>query len=168
MSLVREGMEPADEVVATLFAAHATELTRVAYLVVGDRWVAEEIVQEAFLRVWRSRRRLRDVDAAPAYLRRAVVNLARSRVRRLVLERRHARADRDAAPESASWVDLRRAVAALPPRRRACVVLRYFADLSEAETAQTLGVSVGTVKSQTSKALRQLQGVLGDREESLR
>jgi RNA polymerase sigma-70 factor (sigma-E family) len=158
-----------DDVVAGLFAAHATALTKLAYLVVGDRGLAEEIVQEAFLRVWRSRLRIRDVDAAPAYLRRVVVNLSRSRLRRLALERRHARASRDATvDEPASWLDLRRAVERLPARRRACVVLRYFADLTEAETAAALGVSVGTVKSQTSKALRHLEASLGEREESTR
>jgi RNA polymerase sigma-70 factor (sigma-E family) len=157
-----------DDVVAGLFAAHATDLTRLAYLVVGNRGLAEDIVQEAFLRVWRSRARIRDVDAAPAYLRRTVVNLSRSRLRRTILERRYATATPEAVAEPASWLDLRRAVAALPARRRACVVLRYFADLTEAETAAVLGISVGTVKSQTSKALRHLGTALGEQEASTR
>jgi RNA polymerase sigma-70 factor (sigma-E family) len=158
-----------DDVVAGLFAAHATHLVRLSYLVVGDRGLAEEIVQEAFLRVWRSRSRIRDVDAAPAYLRRVVVNLSRSRVRRLALERRHARTQHEGAAEAPeSWLDLRRAIETLPPRRRACVVLRYFADLTEAETAAALGISVGTVKSQTSRALRHLGAALGSTEGSPR
>lgn len=150
--------DPRTERVAALFHALSTELTRLAYLIVGDWGLAEEIVQEAFLRFWRSSRALREEHAAPAYVRRTVVNLSRSRIRRRALERRASRTP-DAAPPGgaeAHDVDVANALARLAARKRACVVLRYYADLTEAETAEVLGVSIGTVKSQTSKALRQL------------
>lgn len=149
---------PRTERVAALFHVLSTELTRLAFLIVGDWGLAEEIVQEAFLRFWRSPHALRDESAAPAYIRRSVVNLSRSRLRRRALERRTSRGPEAAPPAQleAHDVDLAYALARLAAGKRACVVLRYYADLTEAETAALLGVSIGTVKSQTSKALRQL------------
>lgn len=151
--------EPLDADAAALFRAHYPALCRLAYVIVGDRDRAEEIVMEAFLRTLVSWRRLRDPECAPAYLQRAVVNLARTSARRRLTERvatirLHARpvvevaaADRrvDADPVLA-------AVRALPAGQRAVVALRYYADLPEAEIAAVLGCSVGTVKSQLAKA----------------
>ncbi len=150
--------DPRTERVAALFHAMSADLTRLAYLIVGDWSLAEEIVQEAFLRVWRAPTAWREESAAPAYVRRAVVNLSRSRIRRLALERRVARVHvSSVAPATdVTALDLMAALARLPAGKRACLVLRYYADLTEAETAELLGVTVGTVKSQTSKALRQL------------
>jgi RNA polymerase sigma-70 factor (sigma-E family) len=151
-------MDPRTERVAALFHAQSRELTRLAYLIVGDWGLAEEAVQEAFLRFWGSSHVLRDANAAPAYLRRTVVNLCRSRIRRRALERRVSRgADaRPAGEPEARDLDVANALGRLAAGKRSCIVLRYYADLTEAETAELLGVSVGTVKSQTSKALRQL------------
>jgi len=154
--------DPRTEGVAALFHAQSTELTRLAYLIVGDWGLAEEVVQEAFLRFWRSSHVLRDANAAPAYVRRTVVNLCRSRIRRRGLERRVSR-DADARPAveaDGRDLDVANALVRLASGKRACIVLRYYADLTEAETAELLGVSVGTVKSQTSKALRQLAAYL--------
>lgn len=154
------------EELASLFREHYPSMVRLAYLLTSDRGVSEEIAQEAFVRTWRAWGRIRREGAEPAYLRATVVNLSRSSLRRRFLELRHRSAERplpaDDHAEPAVSIDLARAVRSLPPRRRACVVLRYYADLSEQETARLLGVSVGTVKSQTHKALSHLQRLLED------
>jgi RNA polymerase sigma-70 factor (sigma-E family) len=156
------------DLVALLYRQHREDLFRLAYGLVGDRAEAEELVQEAFTGLMRRWRSLRDLDAAPAYLRTAVVNGARGRWRRRT--RRNlaqpgalpaaVHQDRDVAEQSA----MLQAIGQLALRKRACVLLRYYADLSEAETARVLGVSVGTVKSQTAKALQQLALILQDSE----
>ncbi len=160
-----------DEVLARLYADLFAPITRMAWALCGDEVAAEELTQEAFVRLYLHRRTLRDPAAAPAYLRRTVANLAIDRGRR-----RARRPDQpldgagEVAPTGAATldphpgmdVDLVAALDRLPARRRACVVLRYYLDLSEAETAQTLGISPGTVKSQTHKALAQLRQHLGD------
>jgi RNA polymerase sigma factor (sigma-70 family) len=111
--------------------------------------------QEAFVRVWRSWGNIRDQQSAPAYLRTTVVNLARRSLRRRLQERQAWSGARDLRPaDPGESADLLRALACLPAGKRACVVLRFYLDLSEADTAAALGVSVGTVKSQTAKALR--------------
>jgi RNA polymerase sigma factor (sigma-70 family) len=110
------------------------------------------------------------VEAPLAYVRRMMVNMAASGARRLIREQRRItllqagefEAVRD--PDGAVSVDVRAALLRLPVRRRACVVLRHGFDLSEAETAEALGVSVGTVKSQTSKGVAQLQKLLSAQE----
>lgn len=151
------------EAMALLFERHYAELVRLAFALTSDWGLAEELAAEAFVRVWRSWANIRDQQSAPAYLRTCVINLARTSLRRAVRERR---AWHDAsAPGSAepgADIDLLRALARLPVRKRACVVLRFYMDLSEADTAAALGVSVGTVKSQTAKALRRLQRLLAE------
>ncbi len=150
------------DALALLYERHYAELVRLAFALTSDWGLAEELAQEAFVRVWRSWGNIRDQQSAPAYLRTTVVNLARRSLRRSLQERR---AWSDADPRSADpgeSIDLLRALARLPARKRACVVLRFYMDLSEADTAAALGVSVGTVKSQTAKALRRLQRLLAD------
>ena len=151
------------EALALLYERHYAELVRLAFAMTSDWDLAEELAQEAFLRVWRSWGNIRDQQSAPAYLRATVVNLARRSLRRMLRERRawHDPDDRPSADPGAS-VDLLRALARLPAGKRACVVLRFYLDLSEADTAAALGVSVGTVKSQTAKALRRLQRLLAE------
>jgi RNA polymerase sigma-70 factor (sigma-E family) len=151
-----------DHDVALLWRERYPALVRLAYLIVGDAGLAEEITQDAFIRVWRSWGRIRKEEAAAAYARATVVNLARNSLRRRVLEARHrvARSD-DVAEVPLERLDYLRAVRSLPARQRACVALRYYEDLSEQETARLLGISIGTVKSQTHKALRRLQELLG-------
>jgi RNA polymerase sigma-70 factor (sigma-E family) len=159
-----------DRAVEELFFRMYPQLVRTAFALIGDWALAEQLVQEAFLRVWRRWGWLRDPQAAPAYLHRAVVNLAREAVRRRVSERRAlvrgGFGDRDDCQQNAEephvGVALRQAIETLPYRKRACVVLRYLTGLSETETADALGVSVGTVKSQTHKALRQLRELLDE------
>jgi len=153
--------------IESLFQAHYPRLANTAFSLTGDWDLAEQLAQEAFLRLWRRWRWIADPQAAPAYLQRTVLNLSRETIRRKVIERRALKArgmERPprAQPDTAEMVALRRAIAALPSRKRECVVLRFLLGMSEAETAGLLGVSVGTVKSQTHKGLRQLRDRLGE------
>jgi len=156
-----------DAAIQALFHVGYPRLVHTAFAIVGDWGLAEQLAQESYLRLYRRWRWIRDPQAAPAYLQRTVLNLSRSSIRRRLLERRTLTDIRDPSsePDPVSGVALRHAIAALPARRRACIVLRYLADLSEAETADLLGISVGTVKSQTHKALRQLRELLAERPE---
>ena len=158
----RRSRRDADEPVEALFHAHYPRLAYTAFSLVGDWDLAEQLAQEAYLRLWRRWRWISDPQAAPVYLQRTVVNLSRETIRRKVIERRALNArsmERPPAaePDPADLVELRRAIAGLPARKRECVVLRYLLGLSEAETADLLGVTVGTVKSQTHRGLRQLR-----------
>jgi len=150
--------------VAVLYSRHRPALVRLAFGLVGDLSEAEEIVQDAFAALLRRWSALRDVEAAPGYLHTAVVNGANARHRqRKIRERAAAIIGRSAAyalPDIAEQASVLAAIRQLPARKRACVLLRYYADLSENETAAVLGVSVGTVKSQTAKALARLAQLL--------
>jgi RNA polymerase sigma-70 factor (sigma-E family) len=156
---------------AAAFAAfvqrHGRELGRLAYLLLGDRDAADDLVGDAFLAAWQQWDVVRDADHPLAYMRRLVVNQAGTRIRRSTRERRrlvlfHGDADEtDRGRDTDTVVDVRSALARLPARRRACVVLRYGFDVSEQDVARILGVSVGTVKSQTSKGVAQLRPLLG-------
>ena len=162
------------DAVVRLFEQHYRPLCRLAYVIVGDAGLAEEIVMDALVRTYSGWGRLRDVDKADVYLRRAVVNLSRSKLRRRVLERRHSEGARPRPPvdavaeRHASHSAVVDAVRDLPERQRACVVLRYLEDLSEGEVAEILNCSVGTVKSQLSKARAKLQASLADEQEEHR
>jgi RNA polymerase sigma-70 factor (sigma-E family) len=139
------------------FEAHYEGLVRMGTLLTGRKDVAEDLVQEAFVRA-ASRIESLPPDEIRPYLRAAVVNLWRNRLRRLSTERRHDEPPRDVAfppieDRDAMW----RAISELPRRQRACVVLRYYEDLTEREAAQVMGCSVGTIKSQTSRALARLR-----------
>ncbi len=144
----------------TLFTAHYASLMRLAAFLLKDPNTCEDVVQEAFIRV--SSKSLRDPEHTLAYLRQTVVNLCRSHIRRRLVALRHAPAlaqsptvDHDIyrAIECDALV---RALRHLPARQREAVVLRHYADLSEAETADAMGVSVGAVKSYTSRGLAAL------------
>ncbi|HEX9063870.1 MAG TPA: SigE family RNA polymerase sigma factor [Streptosporangiaceae bacterium] len=153
--------------IESLFHAHYPRLAYTAFSLTGDWDLAEQLAQEAFLRLWRRWRWIADPQAAPAYLQRTVLNLARETIRRKVIERRVLKArgmerPPQAEPDTAEMIALRRAIAGLPARKRECVVLRFLLGLSEAETASLLGISVGTVKSQTHKGLRLLRDGLDE------
>ncbi len=154
------------------FEAHYEGLVRLCSLLAGRREDGEEIVQEAFARLARDPTRLASLppEAVEPYLRRTAVNVWKNRWRRLRVEQRHRlKAGEITGVDPRTGLsfeerdDLWEAVIKLPPRRRACLVLRYYEDLTERDTARTLGCSVGTVKSQTSKALGQLRKELGAR-----
>ena len=160
-----------DDAIAALFDAHYASLCRLATLLLGDAAQAEEAVQDAFLRTFVGWRRLRHPERAGAYVRAAVVNQCRSRGRRRAAEQRGNRTvwagsednDTAALERSGEAMAVLEAVRALPRRQREAVVLRYYADLSEADVAEALGCSVGTVKSQLSKARAALSARLTER-----
>ena len=142
-------------------------MVRLAFYLTGSWAVAEELAQEAFVRLWRRWGGLRDHHAALGYLRTTVVNLSRSILRRRLLELRHqlslGEEGHDADP--IARLDVARALAGLPARKRACVVLRHMVDLSVEETAAVLGISIGSVKSQTHKGLRVARAARSDRDD---
>jgi len=148
------------------FARHHRDLARLAFLLSGDRGSAEDLTAEVFLAAWQRWATVWSADQPYAYVRRIMVNIAASRLRRITTERRrlalvYAGTSQTASlPDPTATVDVRAALLRLPVRRRACVVLRHAFDLSEADVAATLGVTVGTVKSQTSKGMAQLAKLL--------
>ena len=150
--------------ITELYRAHLPGATRLAYLLTGDRAAAEDVAQDAFLSAAARLGGLRNEAAFGAYLHRAVVNRARNRARRLKVERFHARpADTapydlpDVATRDRLWSALQR----LPHRQRAALVLRFYLDLSEADTAERLGCRPGTVKSAVARGLAAQRAELG-------
>jgi RNA polymerase sigma-70 factor (sigma-E family) len=150
------------------YAALRPRLVRTAYAVCGDLGIAEDAVQTAFAKAYRSWRRISRLEAPEAYVRKMAVNEVLSTRRRAAQRHELSRAeppDRpgDRTPEDALAHDeMWRAVTSLPPRQRAVLVLRYYEDLSEQQIADTLGCRPGTVKSQASAALAALRTRLGD------
>jgi RNA polymerase sigma factor (sigma-70 family) len=167
----------AEELVVRLFQQEGRSLVRLARLFVDDRDAAEDLVQEAFLRLARSAHRIADIDRAPAYLRSIVLNLARDHNRRgLVSLRHHSTSIRptsigqreDAASSPApSTPDLLvqsedhrmviEAVRSLPVRQRDCITLRYFEELGIDAIATTLGLSPNSVKTHLQRGLAGLE-----------
>jgi RNA polymerase sigma-70 factor (sigma-E family) len=156
----------ADEAVTRLFGAHYRNLVRLASLLLHDRAVAEDVTQDAFVALHRGWWRLRDADKALAYLRASVVNKARSALRRrTVADRYTANAPPPGSAPSAEAgalgvLEHERVIAALrrlPTRQREVIVLRYYADLSEAEIADAIGVSRGAVKSHAARGMAALR-----------
>jgi RNA polymerase sigma-70 factor (sigma-E family) len=145
-------------------AASANRLLRSAFAMTGDRGAAEDIVQDVLERLYVAWPR---VDDPLAYARRALVNHTTNRWRHrrrhpeTELTSRHDHVTVDVTRAADDRDALIRALATLPPRQRAVIVLRFLDDLTEADTARVLGCSVGTVKSQTSRALTRLRQVLG-------
>lgn len=161
----------ADEALERLYAAHWRELVRLSVLLVRDTATAEEVVQDAFVAVHARWGRLRDPDLALAYLRQSVVNRSRSALRHRSVVARHLErtrrpADVPGADQAALDGDLRAgvldALRALPQRQREVLVLRYYLDLSEAQIADTLGISPGSVKSHASRGAAALRTLLGE------
>ena len=160
--------QAADEAVTAAYQTHYDALVRTAAMLVGDVATAEDVVQESFIAMHRSWWRLRDTSRVLPYLRRSVINKSRSVLRRRAVADRHLRArtpDLPSAEESAllgvERSSVLEALRALPSRQREVVILRYYADLSEAEIADALGISRGAVKSHTARAKGSLRTVLG-------
>jgi RNA polymerase sigma-70 factor (sigma-E family) len=153
-------------VLADLYARHAGEALRLAYLLTGDAALAEDLVQDAFVRLAGRLLHLRDPGAFHAYLRKTVVNLARSHFRRKATERRFLERQAEPrpmdAPDPSNREGMRRALMALPLRQRTAVVLRYFEDLSEAQTADLMRCRPGAVKSLVFRGMSTLRTTLGD------
>ena len=142
--------------------ARQASLLRTAYLLTGDRHTAEDLVQTAFAKLYLTWDKVRDRGSVDGYVRRILVNEHNSLWRRAWKRREHTTEvlpegshhdEYDAGARGELW-DL---VQTLPRKARAVVVLRYYEEMSEAETAEVLGISVGTVKSQTSRALAALR-----------
>ena len=163
--------EQAREDFRSYVAARSAALMRTAYMLSGNRADAEDLLQTALAKTYLAWDRIREREALDGYVRRVMVNTQTSWWRRRkvaehptdVLPERSAGRDAtaDADLHDALWT----ALAGLPTRQRAMVVLRYYEDLSEAETAEVMGVSVGTVKSATSRALAKLRDTSGLRDD---
>ena len=148
------GSVAAEDALTTLYVEHYRSLVRLAAFLLDDVGVSEEVVQDAYVKMLGAWRRIDDPDKAAAYLRTTVLNLARSRMRRRLVARKHEPAppaDIASAEHDAMEHESRREVVAalrrLPPRQREALVLRYYGDLSEAAIAEAMGCSQGAVKS---------------------
>lgn len=165
------GSRGADDAIADLYAGHWAGLVRLAWLLLRDDQLAEEVTQDAFIAVHANWGSLRDHTRALAYLRRSVVNGARSRLRHRGVEERYLerqQAERtafgpwEAGPEEraleheshAAMID---ALGRLSQRQREVLTMRYYLDLSEAEIADALGISAGSVKAHAHRGLAALR-----------
>lgn len=154
-----------------LYETHAPAATRLAYLLTGDRELARDLAQDAFIRVAGRFAAIRAEESFEAYLRATIYNLVRSHFRRLKVERRHLAEEanrpasaEDTGPELRS--DLTATLDDLPVRQRAVLVFRYYADLSEQQTADAMGCSVAAVRSLAFRALESLR-ITVDKEDTI-
>lgn len=174
VSRATTGRWAADEALTQLYAAHWHPLVRLAWLLLRNQQAAEEAVQDAFVSMHARWSELRDPDLALAYLRRSVVNASRSVLRHRGVEERWlvgetARTRSGLAPSAEqqalaheSGDRLMNALRRLPRRQREVLTLRYYLDLSEAQIADALGISAGSVKSHASRGLAALRAEMED------
>lgn len=146
------------------YRAHYRSLLGLAALLLDDTASCEDVVQEAFIRVHSARKRVREPEKTLAYLRQTVVNLSRSALRRRILGLRllsKPMPDMASAEEGAYAIlerdELKAALRTLQRRQREVLVLRYFADMTEAQVAETLGISIGSVKAYGSRGIAALR-----------
>ncbi|MFG3703648.1 SigE family RNA polymerase sigma factor [Micromonospora sp. NPDC047670] len=160
------GRDPLEEEFRDFVAARSGALLRTAYLLSGDWATAEDLLQTALTKTYLAWKRLGGIEAIEPYARRVMVNTSTSWWRR----RWHGERPTETLPERAAVDEIEqqldrdllwRHLSALPARQRAVLVLRYYEDLSEAQTAALLNISPGTVKSQTSRALGTLRRRMG-------
>src|SRR6266513_4522976 len=156
-----------EKAVCALYIAHYQSLVRLSALLVRDAATAEEVVQDSFVAMHGGWGRLRDTDKALSYLRQSVVNRSRSVLRHRVVVDRNApkpAPDMPSAEHGAIALLERSAVIAalrtLPPRQREALVLKFYADLSEAQIAASMGIRRGAVKSHTARGVAALRVVL--------
>jgi RNA polymerase sigma-70 factor (sigma-E family) len=154
-----------------LYVRHLPESTRLAFLLTRDAASAEDLAQEAFIKAAGRLRNLRHPGAFDAYLRRTVVNLCMSFHRREKVARTYAERERAWAsgrvpasklPDVETTDEIRTALADLPPRQRAAIVLRFYADLTESQIADSLGCSVGAARALVFRAMETLRDRIGD------
>ncbi len=159
-----------DALVAELFRLEGARLVRMARLFTDDRNAAEDLVQEAFIRLHRAAHRIQDPEKAAPYLRSIVVNLARDHNRRGLMSLRHQEAEPSGTepdiPEDVLMLDDERRrvleeVRELSPRQRDCILLRFYLDLSESEIAETLDISKNSVKTHCRRGMEALRNRLG-------
>jgi RNA polymerase sigma factor (sigma-70 family) len=158
----------ADRLVVQLFNDEGHSLVRLARLFTDDRNAAEDLVQEAFIRLARSAHRIEDPSKAAAYLRSIVLNLARDHNRRGLVSLRHQLPFDDRAASVEDLIDLRadqrrvlEQLRELAPRQRDCLVLRYFHELRIEDIASTLGLSPNSVKTHLKRGLAAMERRLG-------
>jgi RNA polymerase sigma-70 factor (sigma-E family) len=159
--------QAADEAVTTMYQAHYPALVRAAALLVGDRATAEDVVQDSFVAMHRAWRRLRDPSKALPYLRRSVINNSRSVLRHRAVAGRHPSlpapelpSAEDSALAAVQRSSMLAALTALPAKQQEVLVLRYYADLSEAQIAAAMGITRGAVKSHAARARDSLRALL--------
>lgn len=154
-------MSAANDRLAALYGLHAPAAIRLAYLLTGDRDMAQDLTHDAFVRIGGKVLALRDPEHARAYLFRTVINLCRGRGRKLQRERRAIRRlQPPSSTEPASTLgndEIWAAMLGLPIRQRAALFLRYYEDVSEQEAAETLGCSLSALKSLVNRGLRDLR-----------
>jgi len=161
--------EDAAVAVGALYRATAVGLIRLAYVILGDRQAAEDVVQDAFCNLFRRWDRLSHVEGADYYVRVAVVNACRSVLRRRAVRNRVVFCELPAPSAEAAVLgneerdELIRAVDRLPRRQREAIVLRYYLELPYDEIATLMGVSLGTVRSTTHRALDTLARTVKER-----
>ncbi len=164
-----DGQPDAAAAVSDLYQAHAVGLIRLAVVMLGDRAAAEDVVQDAFIGLYRHWSQLADTGKALGYVRSSVLNRCRSELRRRMRAKR--RAARQSAPHDAASAEVMALIAEehrevllalrrLPPRQREALVLRFYLDLPVPEIAAAMGVTQGTVKSTTSRGLTALAQLL--------
>jgi RNA polymerase sigma factor (sigma-70 family) len=162
----------ADALVAQMFAQEGSSLVRLARFFCDDRNAAEDMVQEAFIRLHRSAESIRDIERMPAFLRSIVINLARDHNRRGLMSLRHRSAAGppvapaepvDAAIAGAETVAVLDALRLLSERQRVCLVLHYYEELSIGEVAEVMLISKNSVKTHCRRGLAALEQRLGDR-----
>jgi RNA polymerase sigma-70 factor (sigma-E family) len=158
--------EQRTDLIAALYEAEAGELVRLARLFTDDRNAAEDLVQEAFIRLYHAAHRIEEPERAISYLRSIVLNLARDHNRRGLMSLRHHEPSRShaAAELPADRLELDeqhaqvlKALRALSPQQRNCLVLRYYLELSEGEIARTLDISPNSVKTHCRRGLERLR-----------
>ena len=159
-----------DALVTSLYEQEGVRLVRLARLFTDDRNAAEDLVQEAFIRLHRAAHRLEDRGKAAPYLRSIVINLARDHNRRGLMSLRHQEAMiSDAVPdmpedlaisqdESGAIIEQ---VRELSPRQRDCLLLRFYMDLTELEISETLGISPNSVKTHCRRGMKSLRQRVG-------
>jgi RNA polymerase sigma-70 factor (sigma-E family) len=146
-----------------LYAEHAAGATRLAYLLTGDRAIAEDLVQEAFVRIAGRLGHLREPSAFQAYLRATVINLSRMHFRKQKTERTYLEREANLRPPEGPVPDvtvsesMRAALLRLPERQRAAIVLRFYEDLPDTATARILRCPPGTVRSLVSRGMELLR-----------
>jgi RNA polymerase sigma-70 factor (sigma-E family) len=160
---VEGAMETGRDRTSRLYESHIAEAVRLAYLLTGEREVAEDVAQDSFVRAAGRFQHLREETAFRKYLLRSVVNACRGHWRRRQVEQRyvaslsHGRPGVTQAEDVPARLAVTQMLAELSPRQRSAVVLRHYLDLSEAQTAELMGCSVGTVKTLVSRGLKVLR-----------
>jgi RNA polymerase sigma factor (sigma-70 family) len=152
---------------ASAFETEYAGLLRFAYFVSGDRSTAEDLVQEAFVRIYQAGDRV-DATRLNQYARRTVLNLHRSSLRRLALRRSHVRMEEDSRDpaDQTGQLQVRSALMTLRPGERACLALRFYEDMPDRDIAETLGISISAVKKRMQRGLQKVRSILGEDETS--